>query len=511
MKSSCLLALLSPAALADPLGHFFRSVDETQPFTESQSYQLKPELAWLNNVSHYRLIPGQFPDGMEYHFDGLASVMKVSFTEGAATVTAKHFVSKASQDWDKCLFEGSGTSHKGLVPCMTNPVVNIVPLDQKGRGKGKLWLTIDERYWGEMDGNTLETLPGKAEIPWDTLNAHPACDRNTGECFVQHPCPAKSGVPLSPNVCVSTLAISEDGNVVTTVLSNQTLVGGGKLIQHDHSPCITPNYVVSKLDAFIPKTGKAQADPNATAGILKHLHQEMDNQWMVMDRETNVSRIMQGGIRFAMDHTLNCFENAQGEVVVDFVAVTEHYLDTYFYNNTPSGAGSTTWSKIFAPAQRCLMPTAGDLVTCAPFMEGSDAVEAGGLPFDYPTFNPLFKMNPKYQWVYAVQPTAVDAPWFDKIVKISSGNDGSSRSVVKSWSAPGVQVSEADFIPRPGGTEEDDGVIVSVLYNTATDKSSVGVFDPKTMEKLDEVPLTQVIPFHAHGISCVSDECYTNP
>jgi hypothetical protein len=49
-------------------------------------------------------------------------------------------------------------------------------------------------------------------------------------------------------------------------LSRSTLAAN-KVIQHSHSPCVTPNYVVSKLDSFGLRVKPADA------GLLKLFHQ----------------------------------------------------------------------------------------------------------------------------------------------------------------------------------------------------------------------------------------------
>ena len=40
-------------------------------------------------------------------------------------------------------------------------------------------------------------------------------------------------------------------------------------------------------------------------------------------------------------------------------------------------------------------------------------------------------------------------------------------------------MTEADFIPRPGATDEEDGLLVSILFNATADTSSLAVFDPR--------------------------------
>jgi len=60
--------------------------------------------------------------------------------------------------------------------------------------------------------------------------------------------------------------------------------------------------------------------------------------------------------------------------------------------------------------------------------------------------------------------------------------------------------------------DEDDGVLLSILYNATSDSSSVGIFDAKDLQLLLQYPLSFAVPFHAHGISCARGlDCWTNP
>jgi len=71
---------------AAPLGFFVRDL---VPNTTSETIDLAPgaPAELLAGLRHYRLVPGVFPEGMGYHFDGLATVMKFSFSDdGTAAV-----------------------------------------------------------------------------------------------------------------------------------------------------------------------------------------------------------------------------------------------------------------------------------------------------------------------------------------------------------------------------------------------------------------------------------------
>ncbi len=53
--------------------------------------------------------------------------------------------------------------------------------------------------------------------------------------------------------------------------------------------------------------------------------------------------------------------------------------------------------------------------------------------------------------------------FYDSLVKLDVRNGGLERR----WTGGAdVYVTEADFVPRPEGGTEDDGVLVSVVYNS---------------------------------------------
>ena len=66
--------------------------------------------------------------------------------------------------------------------------------------------------------------------------------------------------------------------------------------------------------------------------------------------------------------------------------------------------------------------------------------------------------------------------------------------------------AEAGFVPRTTNGQnhgqgkeqfdEDDGVLLSILYNATSDSSSVGIFDAKDLQLLLQYPLSFAVPFH---------------
>ena len=90
---------------------------------------VKAETHWLDDVVHYRLVPGTFNEGINYHFDGLASVMAFKFNKGKLSYFTKHFKSPAQEHWSQSIFMGTGTGPTlGWKPCVQNPV-SVLPYE----------------------------------------------------------------------------------------------------------------------------------------------------------------------------------------------------------------------------------------------------------------------------------------------------------------------------------------------------------------------------------------------
>jgi carotenoid cleavage dioxygenase-like enzyme len=326
-------------------------------------------------------------------------------------------------------------------------------------------------------------------------------------CYVQHPCP-KGPSPYSDQVCFSILRTTDDSLNVQPVARAQ--MKKSKIIQHSHSPCLTERYVVSKVDAFVGRN-----PINKNGGLLKFLRQGEDSLWFVLDRLTNETKLIRGTNKFVNNHFWNCYEDDQGMIVVETVASTEDYLDTYFSRNLAND--HPDWNAIFHPALRCHLSFSSSSIRCAPLFNSSSSsassVASSPLIFDYPTFNPHYKKK-AYQYFYGISIKSNTSAWFDKLIKV----DVRSNEIVKEWSSPNVYLTEFDFVPTANDRkeafqlEEDDGILLSILYNATNDSSMFGVFNASTIEPIGIYPMEHTVPFHAHGIVCKpGNPCFTNP
>uniref|UniRef100_A0A6Q2ZDL9 Beta-carotene oxygenase 2b n=1 Tax=Esox lucius TaxID=8010 RepID=A0A6Q2ZDL9_ESOLU len=71
---------------------------------------------------------------------------------------------------------------------------------------------------------------------------------------------------------------------------------------------------------------------------------------------------------------------------------------------------------------------------------------------------------------------------------------------MKVWEHPGLYPSEPVFVPSPDATEEDDGVILSVVITPNKDKSTfLLILDAKTFDELGRAEVPVNIPYGFHG------------
>ena len=101
-----------------------------------------------------------------------------------------------------------------------------------------------------------------------------------------------------------------------------------------------------------------------------------------------------------------------------------------------------------------------------------------------------------YGYAYGVDAAGREG-WgaFDALVKI----DVRGRSVA-TWRAPGAYPGEPLFVGRPGATEEDDGVLLSVVLDTNEAASYLLVLDARTLEERARAIAPHAIPFGFHGL-----------
>ncbi|XP_041665858.1 beta,beta-carotene 9',10'-oxygenase-like [Cheilinus undulatus] len=123
-------------------------------------------------------------------------------------------------------------------------------------------------------------------------------------------------------------------------------------------------------------------------------------------------------------------------------------------------------------------------------LHGDDLHHYGGLEFPQINYN---KYNTKpYRFFYGCGFRHLVG---DTLIKMDLNG-----KQMKVWEQPGLYPSEPIFVPSPNATDEDDGVVLSVVITPNKDKSTfLLVLDAKTFEELGRAAVPVNIPYGFHG------------
>ena len=106
-----------------------------------------------------------------------------------------------------------------------------------------------------------------------------------------------------------------------------------------------------------------------------------------------------------------------------------------------------------------------------------------------------------YRFAYgiSVDPTE-PAAFLDRLAKIDVE---SGESIV--WYEPNTYPGEPVFVSRPGASDEDDGVVLSVVLDAAAGSSFLLVLDARDLSEIARATVPQAVPFGFHGQFIRSD------
>jgi carotenoid cleavage dioxygenase-like enzyme len=99
----------------------------------------------------------------------------------------------------------------------------------------------------------------------------------------------------------------------------------------------------------------------------------------------------------------------------------------------------------------------------------------------------------RQRYVYGAGNT-VEGNWLDDLSKIDV-NTGEA----KVWREPGCYPGEPMFVPRPHPRTEDDGVLLSIVFDSSAGTSSLLALDARDLRELGRAQLPEVLPMAFHG------------
>jgi carotenoid cleavage dioxygenase-like enzyme len=431
--------------------------------------------AWLTG-SLVRVTPAKLEVGdrrLGHWFDGLAALNRFGFGDGAVSYRSRFLDTEAYRKARR----GEGVTGFGTDPCRSifqrvqsvfspdltdNANVNLVRIGERHIAMTETPLPI------EFDEETLATVGPLRFADKDggqVTTAHPHHDRGRDELvnysvkFSRKSEYRLWGLPAgsSSRRRIASLKVDRPAYMHAFGMSERYL------ILAEYPLRVNPLSLAFSGRAFI-KNYRWQPQEGT--------------RFQVIDRETGALRGTYETDSFFCFHHVNAFERG-GELVVDLVAFEDASIIDALYLDERGPAGGLPPSEL----RRYTIGLDSGSVRSEPLAEGT--VE---LPrIDYGRRN-----TRDYRFAYFAG--ASGPTWLDRLVKVDVGS-----GEVAAWSEPGCFPGEPIFVRAPGEDAEDAGVILSVVLDTRSGRSSLLVLDAASFEELARAEAPHHIPFGFHG------------
>ena len=452
----------------------FTSQDEE---TRVDSLPVSGELpAWLGGAL-VRVTPALLDVGgrrVAHWFDGIAMLNRFGIADGRVSYRSRFVDSAAYRDAQEGEWNRRGFATD---PCRSlfkrvqsifspnltdNPNVNLARIGERYIAMTETPMPI------EFDPETLETVGQLAyadKLKGHATTAHPHHDRERDELVNYHAFFSR----VSKYVLYGMAAGSSQRRVIAELPVKEPAYMHAFGMSGRH--LILTEYPLRANPLKLAFAGK----PFIQNYVWRP---EQGTKFQVVDRATGALRGTYETEAFFCFHHVNAFERADGrELVVDLIAYDDPSIIDALYLDADGPRGELPSTEL----RRYVIDLEGGGVS---FEKLAEDVE---LPrIDYGRCN-----TRPYRYVYCSR--SVDG-WFDQLVKVDVG--GGAEAV---WSAPGCHPGEPIFVREPGSDDEDAGVVLSVVLDTAAGRSFLLVLDARSFEELARAEAPHHIPFGFHG------------
>ncbi|MFN9659240.1 MAG: carotenoid oxygenase family protein [Cyanobacteriota bacterium] len=442
----------------------------------------------------YRNGPGRLERGghwVHHPFDGDGMVTAVRFGAEGARLTNRFVRTEgwlAEEKADKPLYRGVfGTQKPGgfLANAFDVRLKNIANTHvvRLGQQLLALWEASSPHA---LDPDTLETrgltlLDGVLK-PGEAFSAHPRFDpgHHGSERLVTF------GVKSGPRSTIRLMEFAGGkgaaGEAAGSLLSERSDTFNGFAFLHDFA--ITPNWAVFLQNAIAFNPLPFALGLKGAAQCLASKPGAHGQFWLI-PRDSGAyagqpPRTLPAPEGFVFHH-LNAWE--EGELVV---------VESIFYDDFPSiGPGEDFRAVDFDQIpegllRRCSLDLTSGSVTSEPLSARC---------CEFAMVNPCrLGLPSRHAWMAVAERETGNDP-LQAIQKLDL-ESGASRV----WSAaPRGFVSEPLMVPRPGATAEDDGWVLSVIWNGARRASDLVILDAASLEEVAVLELPLALPHGLHG------------
>lgn len=269
----------------------------------------------------------------------------------------------------------------------------------------------------------------------------------------------------------------------STYRLTELLPGASRRQELGAFPVELPSYVHSfgqSENWFILTLGALVVDPKKllirTRPFIENYQYLPDRgtTWALFDKRRSKWHALSSEALF-MFHHVNAFEEGN-DLVVDLIAYPDaRVIDSAYLFALERGAE--------VPGGKLTRFRIGNRVSSEVLSE---------LSLELPRIHPARQSQP-YRYVYGIsQQPGTSRDFYNMLARLDVRG-----GPPLTWSAPGAYPGEPVFVPRPGATSEEDGVVLSVVLEGSA--SSLLVLDAADFRQLARARVDRVIPFGFHG------------
>lgn len=426
--------------------------------------------------------------------------------------TGKLAISFGQRDLCKSFFRKFFTMLKGMEEMTNDPELRNVsvtftrdfpvdpkPVDQSHRDKiSSLYINTDVNVLRSLDPVTLDPIESTRytefipEAVGITTASHAAVDPHTGELFNFV---LKFGrIPIYTlfKLIPPTAAKSTDYKILAAINDAPAA--------YVHSVCLTNKYFIFCIwQADFAYNGATIPFHKNLVQAFKAWDPKRRTLWYVIDRDRGgIVRKYESDPFFAF-HYINSYDDGD-DVIIDLPTFTSHRIVQEFYVEALKSTSATKH------------PDPPPLVTRVRLQNITSSKSTGTAHLtktttylELPTISRQFLLRHN-RYTYGVSSRGLSSLW-DCVIKVDLEalftGPSDPEKAVKRYARPKCTPSEPIFVARPGATEEDDGVVLTVELDGVKGTSALVVLDAMSFQEIGRAQVEGkgfVIPHGFHGV-----------
>ena len=245
-----------------------------------------------------------------------------------------------------------------------------------------------------------------------------------------------------------------------------------------HSFSITKNYVILFKSPLIMNKVKVMLGLPLNNALS--YQENAFSFFVVIDRRNGKTHEIETA-PFVCLHSVNAYEH-ENKIILDLVChPSGNPYDSLYLSNIRSNKPTLPTGEIRRYAINL-------------HLKNCDEITISNRSHEFPRINYMACNGNHYQFVYTTLIMNLGDPFFNEIQKLNV-----QTGSIQCWGKPNYYLSEAVFVARTNGQQEDDGVLLTIAFNASTQLSSLMIIDALSMHLLAEVCLPLHLPFGLHG------------